>query len=100
MALSLICSCGARFEAEATLLALSSNELFGLGGKLRRNMLADRVDTTGELTHEDIAAGFHIVRPSREWGISTVDRLEDPFVNLLQGPNARKLDLLLVQTQR
>ena len=83
-----------------TLLALSSSELFGLGGMMRRNMLGDKVDTAGELTLEDATAGFRITRPSRQWGVSTADRLEDPFLNLLQGPNARKLDLLLVQTQR
>ena len=83
-----------------TLLAFSSNELFGLGGKLRRNLFADRVDTGGELTFKDADAGFSITRPSREWGVSSVGNLEDPFVNLLQGPNARKLDLLLVQTYR
>jgi hypothetical protein len=83
-----------------TLLALSSNELFGLGGKLRRSRLADKVDTTGELTHEDAIAGFKITRPSRDWGQSTVVRLEDPFVNMMQGPNARALDLLLVHLDR
>ena len=85
-----------------TLLALSSSELFGLGGKLRHNMLGDKVDTSGELTHEDAIAGFRISRPSRDWGISDVDRLEDPFVSVLQGqaPLGRKIDLLLVNTQR
>ncbi len=84
-----------------TLLALSSGELFGLGAKFRRNMLGDRVDTSGELTHEDAAAGFRITRPSREWGVSDVDRLEDPIVRLMQGEQlGRKLDVLFVQTQR
>jgi hypothetical protein len=84
-----------------TFLALSSNELFGLGAKLRRNMLADRVDTSGELYHKD-DSGFSITRPSREWGVSTVDTLGDPFVTALQGqgPNQRKIDYLLVDTHR
>jgi hypothetical protein len=83
-----------------TLLALSSNEFLGLGGKMRRNQLGDRVDTAGELTHEDAAAGFRIIRPSRDWGTSTVDKLDDPFVHLMQGPNRPQLNLLLVHTQR
>jgi hypothetical protein len=82
-------------------LALGSGELFGLGGRLRRNMLADRVNTSGELTHKD-DSGFSITRPSRDWGVATVDELGDPFVIALQGqpPNQRKTDFLLVATHR
>ncbi len=84
-----------------TFLALSSSELFGLGGRLRSNMLADRVNTSGELTHTD-DSGFSITRPSREWGVAAVDDLGDPFVIALQGqpPNQRKTDFLLVSMRR
>jgi hypothetical protein len=85
-----------------TLLAFSSNELFGLGARLRRNMLGDRVNTSGDLTHKDDVAGFSITRPSRDWGESTVEKLDDAFVTVLQGEgqNLRKRELLLVQTAR
>jgi hypothetical protein len=82
-------------------LALSRTELFGLGGTKRRIMLADRVDTSGELTYKD-DNGWSITRPSRDWGVSTVDTLNDPFVSALQGQgqNQRQVRLLLVATHR
>ena len=83
------------------LFAFSSNELFGLGAKLRHKMLGDRVDTTGELYHKD-DNGFSITRPSRDWGVSTVDLLGDPFVHALQGQaaNERPANYLLVSLNR
>jgi hypothetical protein len=81
-----------------TVLAMGSR-LGDLGARLRHNMLAGKVDTSGDLEYVDSKQGFRILRPSKQWGISDVKKLEDPFVNILQGSN-RTCDLLLVNTAR
>jgi hypothetical protein len=81
-----------------SVLAMGSRVL-DLGARMRRNILADKVDTSGDLEYVDSKQGFRILRPSRQWGVSDVKKLEDPFVNILQGNN-RNCDLLLVHTAR
>jgi len=80
-----------------TLLAASSGELFGLGARWRESMLADQVDTTGDLELKNPERGFTITRPSRKWGVAHHAEIDDAMVRALLKHNA---DLLLVQTAR
>jgi hypothetical protein len=76
-------------------LALTTSELFGLGGWLREKTMADQIDTSGPL--EVVSAqGFAITRPSEKWGQATGNTLDDPVLAGLQ----KDRDLLLVQPAR
>jgi hypothetical protein len=78
-----------------TLLALTTSELFGLGGWLREKAMADQIDTSGPL--EVVSAkGFAITRPSEKWGQAMANGLEDPIL----APLHKNRDLLLVQPAR
>jgi hypothetical protein len=78
-----------------TLLALTTGEVFGVGGWLREKAMADQIDTSGPL--EVVAAkGFAVTRPSEKWGQATANVLEDPLLAPLQ----KNRDLLLVQPAR
>jgi hypothetical protein len=77
-------------------LALTTSELFGLGGWLREKTMADQIDTSGPLEVVVGAQGFAITRPSEKWGQATANALEDPVLAGLQ----KDRDLLLVQPAR
>jgi hypothetical protein len=79
-----------------TVLALTTSELFGLGGWLREKAMADQIDTSGPLEVVVAAQGFAITRPSEKWGQATANALEDPILAGLQ----KDRDLLLVQPAR
>jgi hypothetical protein len=77
-------------------LALTTSELFGLGGWLREKTMADQIDTSGPLEIVEAAQGFAITRPSEKWGQATGHALDDPVLAGLQ----KDRDLLLVQPAR
>jgi hypothetical protein len=81
--------------AALTGLALSTHELFGLGGWLRQRTLAQQIDTSGPLEISEPAEGFTITRPSERWG-QVPGRLDDVFVGSLQ----KDRTLVLVQPAR
>ncbi len=76
------------------LLALTTSELFGVGGWFREKVLADQIDTSGPL--EVVEKDFAITRPSEKWGQATANALDDPILAGLQ----KDRDLLLVQPAR
>ena len=78
------------------LLALTTSELFGLGGWFREKTMADQIDTSGPLEVVEAAQGFAITRPSEKWGQATANALADPVLAGLQ----KDRDLLLVQPAR
>jgi hypothetical protein len=78
-----------------TLFALSTGELFGLGGHLRERMLAGEVDTSGPLEVVMVDRGFAITRPSEKWGRVHAGHLDDAIGGLQQ-----RRDLLLMQVAR
>jgi len=77
-------------------LALTTSELFGLGGWLREKTMADQIDTSGPLEVVVAAQGFAVTRPSEKWGQATGNVLDDPVLAGLQ----KDRDLLLVQPAR
>jgi hypothetical protein len=86
-----------------TLLAFSSNGLFGLSGLVNRAKLASRVqiDYPGPLEVEVPEKGFALTRPSKTWGVinlkGAATKTEDPILDALFHANP---DLLLVQPER
>jgi hypothetical protein len=79
-----------------TLLALTTSELFGLGGWFREKTMADQLDTSGPLEVVVAAQGFAITRPSEKWGQAAANALDDPILAGLQ----QDRNLLLVQPAR
>jgi hypothetical protein len=76
-----------------TLFALSSPELFGLGGWIRERTVGQQLDTSGPLEIVEPEAGFALTRPSEKWGQVRGGRLEDVLVSGFQ----KDRDLILVQ---
>jgi Domain of unknown function (DUF4190) len=87
---------GIIFTTLTLLAAFGSTELFGLGAWMRKNRLADQVDTTGprplEIKRQDY--GFAISLPSRDWGTAIHGDVDDPIVH---GFLQKDTPLLLVQ---
>jgi hypothetical protein len=76
-----------------SLLAYSTGELFGLGGRFRELQLADQLDRTGPLEISRADKGFAILRPTPRWGVAVDNQLEEPALEVLQ----QHRDLILVQ---
>ena len=75
-----------------TLWAVSSGELFGLGGALRRTQMADQLDPVDAKTPLEIQeSGFSISRPTVKWA-----RAKKGFQYLLVQPLLRADSLLLL----
>jgi hypothetical protein len=83
---------GAVFTVLA-LLAFSTGELFGLGGKMHEFQLADQIDRGGPLEIVRADKGFIITRPSARWGVAIDNQLEEQLLEALQ----KDRDLILVQ---
>jgi hypothetical protein len=71
-----------------TLFAVSSGELFGLGGWIRGRTLAPYVQTAGPIEIVEAGSGFAINRPSEKWGRIDPNNVDDPVVRRFHEPNA------------
>jgi hypothetical protein len=76
-----------------SLLAFSTGELFGLGGRLHELQLADQLDRSGPLEIVRADKGFSISRPTPRWGVAVGNQLDERILEVLQ----KDRDLILVQ---
>jgi hypothetical protein len=76
-----------------TLLAFSTGELFGLGGRFREMQLADQLDRTGPLDIVRADKGFSLTRPTPRWGVAVGNQIDERALEVLQ----KNRDLILVQ---
>jgi hypothetical protein len=83
---------GAVFTA-LSVLAFSTGELFGLGGRFREMQLADQLDRSGPLEVVRADKGFALTRPTERWGVALGNQIDEPALAVLQ----KNRDLVLVQ---
>jgi hypothetical protein len=76
-----------------SILAFSTGELFGLGGRLREVHLADQLDRSGPLEVVRADKGFSISRPTPRWGVAVGNQIDERVLEALQ----KNRDLILVQ---
>lgn len=76
-----------------SILAFSTGELFGLGGRFREMQLADQLDRSGPMEVVRADKGFSLTRPTERWGVALGNQIDEPALAVLQ----KHRDLVLVQ---